>query len=147
MEAPRVYTPPYGCQGKRVSKGGTAGSFLCLVLFVTGCGSQGTAKPLPETWPMTALRGFALLTPEAPLAPAATPLEALTARLALAELDAAAGKVRDPVHRRGEGGRGFGHGAEADHSRGIADRNQRAGQEQQPAHGRAPLGGKRAADA
>lgn len=45
-----------------------SGSFLCLVFVATGCGSQGDARPLPETWPMTALRGFALLNPEAPLA-------------------------------------------------------------------------------
>lgn len=32
-----------------------------------GCGTQGDARPLPDRWPLTPLRGFALLNPESPL--------------------------------------------------------------------------------
>lgn len=32
-----------------------------------GCGTQGDARPLPDRWPQTPLRGFALKNPESPL--------------------------------------------------------------------------------
>lgn len=37
-------------------------------LLLSACGTQGDATPLPETWPQTPLRGFALLNPDEPLA-------------------------------------------------------------------------------
>lgn len=43
------------------------GLAFALLGGLFGCGTQGDAHSLPERWPLTPLRGFALLNPESPL--------------------------------------------------------------------------------